>query len=136
MSAIGEIYAIKIYNKNNKKIQTIRNAGYLTNKNYTLDMIDVNFDGYEDMIIYSHDGGAVPNNGYNFYVYNSKSKLFEYNLTLSDLTQTQVDIKAKMITSAWRNGAAEHGYAEYKWINGKLIMTKQTVETYMQDGNI
>ncbi len=135
-SGIATIHSIRVYDKNGKKIQTIRDAGYLTNKNYTLDMIDVNFDGYEDMMIYSHDGGVGPNNGYNFYVYNPKSKRFEHNLILSGLTQTQVDTKAKMIIAAWRNGAAEHGYEEYKWINGKLTMTKQTVETYMQDDNI
>jgi len=136
MSATREIYAIRSYDKNNKKIQTIRNAGYLTNENYTLNMIDVNFDGYSDMMIYSHDGGAGPNSGYNFYVYNPKSKRFEYNQTLSDLTQTQVNTKAKKITAAWRNGAAEHGYEEYKWINGNPIMTKQIVETYLDEDKI
>lgn len=136
MGAESEIYAIRVYDKNNKKIQTIRNAGYLTDQNNTLDMIDANFDGYEDMMIYSHDGGAGPNNGYNFYIYDPKSKQFEYDQTLSELTQIQVDTKAKMITAAWRNGAAQHGYEEYKWINGKLTMTKQTVETYTQNDEI
>lgn len=130
------IHSIKVYDKNGKKIQTIRDAGYLTSENHTIDMIDANFDGYEDMMIYSHDGGAGPNSGYNFYIYNPKSKRFEYNQILSELTQTQIDAKAKMIIAAWRNGAAEHGYEEYKWINGKLTMTKQAIDTYMQNDEI
>lgn len=130
------IHSIKVYDKNGKKIQTIRDAGYLTSENHTIDMIDANFDGYEDMMIYSHDGGAGPNNGYNFYIYNTKSKRFEYNQILSELTQTQIDAKAKIITAAWRNGAAQHGYEEYKWINGKLTMTKQAIDTYMQNDEI
>ena len=87
-------------------------------------------------MIYSHDGGAGPNNGYNFYIYNPKSKQFEYNQILSDLTQTQVDINTKTIRSFWRNGAAEHGSEEYKWINGELIMTKQIIRTYTQNNEI
>lgn len=130
------IHSIKVYDKNGKKIQIIRDAGYLTNENHTIDMIDVNFDGYEDMMIYSHDGGAGPNNGYNFYIYYPKSKKYIYNETLSELTQTQVDIETKTIRSAWRNGAAEHGYEEYKLINGKLTMTKQAIETWMQNDEI
>lgn len=134
--AIATIYSIKVYDKNGKKIQTIRDAGYLTNENHTIDMIDVNFDGYKDMMIYSHDGGAGPNSGYNFYIYHPKNKKYIYNETLSELTQTQVDIETKTIRSAWRNGAAEHGYEEYKWINGKLTMTKQAIETWMQNDEI
>ena len=134
--AIATIHSIRVYDKNGKKIQTIRDAGYLTDQNNTLDMVDANFDGYEDLMIYSHDGGAGPNNGYNFYIYDPKSKRFEYNQILSGLTQTQIDAKAKMITAAWRNGAAEHGYEEYQWINGELTMTKQIIETFTQNDEI
>lgn len=136
MGAVSEIYAIRVYDKNGKEIQTIRNVeGYLR-ENYTLGTVDANFDGYDDLMIYSHDGGAGPNNGYSFYIYDPKSKRFEYNQILSDLTQTQVDTKTKTIRSFWRGGAAEHGYEEYKWINGKLTMTKQVIETYTQNNEI
>jgi hypothetical protein len=34
-----------------------------------LDTIDVNFDGYVDLEIFSHDGGVGPNYGNNYYIF-------------------------------------------------------------------
>ncbi|MCI0501411.1 MAG: hypothetical protein L0Y61_06660, partial [Epsilonproteobacteria bacterium] len=136
MMALSEIYELKIYDKKNKLIQTIRNAGYSLEDNGQITMSDVNFDGYDDLMIYSHDGGAGPNDGYNFYIFNPKNRRFEYDKTLSNATQISIDKKRKLITAAWRNGAAEYGGEEYKWINGRFVMTKQVVMTYMDDDTI
>lgn len=118
----GEVEAIKIINKKTREVQVISNIGVPLADSLTdvVQVKDCNFDGWPDIMIYSHDGGAGPNDGYNFYLYNSSSGRFEYNETLSNLTQVEVDIKSNTITSAWRAGAAHHGGEQYTFMHDTL----------------
>jgi hypothetical protein len=110
----------------NRTIQTIGLStdfnGNVSSLAEAVSVIDCNFDGFKDLMIYSHDGGAGPNNGYDFYLYDAVKKRFEFNEALSQLTQTEVDSKNKMIRSSWRDGAASHGGETYGFVNGQFTM--------------
>lgn len=130
----GTVDFIKIYNQKGKKIQVIENAGLVNDKNNLVVFDDVNFDGYKDLVVFSHDGGAGPNNGNNYYIYDPKAHQFIFNQEISNLTQTQIDPKHKTVLSAWRDGAARHGYEKYKWIKGKFTQVEY-YETYYLNTN-
>lgn len=122
---LGTISSIKTY-YNKKLIQVIKNAGFVSDTLAVLDFDDVNFDGHDDLVVYSHDGGAGPNYGNNYFIFNQKTKKFVFNETMSDFSQPQVNHKTKTILAAWRNGAANHGSEKYKWIKNKPTL----VESY------
>jgi hypothetical protein len=105
-------------------IQVIKEPGLVIDTAQLIYPIDVNFDGYPDLQIYSHSGGAGPNNGNNYYLYNPKTKQFDYHAKLSDLLQPDVNVKSKTISAAWRNGAGNWGAEKYKWINHKLTLVE------------
>ena len=130
----GTVDFIKIYYQKGKKIQVIENAGLVNDKNNLVVFDDVNFDGYKDLVVFSHDGGAGPNNGNNYYIYDPKAHQFIFNQEISNLTQTQIDPKHKTVLSAWRDGAARHGYEKYKWIKGKFTQVEY-YETYYLNTN-
>jgi hypothetical protein len=118
----GEVEALKIINKKKNTTQLIYPVG--TPLADSLDDVvgveDCNFDGYPDIMIYGHNGGAGPNDGYNFYLYDPRTGGFRFNEALSDLTQVEVDTGNKTITSAWRDGAGHHGGEQYTFLADTL----------------
>jgi hypothetical protein len=121
--------------KKNRVIQLIEPQGIETRSppKDSIRMVDANFDGYPDISVLANDGGAGPNNSYNFYLYNPETRKFEFDEDLSELTQTEIDPVRKEIRSAWRNGAAEHGYESYRFSGGKLELVERIIETYHYD---
>lgn len=134
-NALGPILGIKIY-KDKKLIQVIKEPGLVNDTTQIIHPIDVNFDGYPDLQFYSHSGGAGPNYGNNYYLYNPKTKQFDYHQKLSDLSQPTVDVKSKTISAAWRNGAGNWGSEKYKWINHKLTLVEYYEIRYLDDDRI
>ncbi len=131
----GVISGIKIYDKD-RLVQVIKNAGFVSDTTTVLDFDDVNFDGYKDLVVFSHDGGAGPNFGNNYYIFNSKNKQFVYNETMSNLTQPEVNAKTKTVYAAWRNGASNHGAETYKWIKNKLTMVEYYETNYTSEDKL
>lgn len=121
-TAPGEVEALKIINRKKNTTQLIYPLG--TPLADSLDDVvrveDCNFDGYPDIMIYGHNGGAGPNDGYNFYLYDPRTGEFRFHEALSDLTQVEVDTENKTITSAWRDGAGHHGGEQYTFLADTL----------------
>jgi hypothetical protein len=121
--------------KKNSVVQIIEPQGIETRSppKDSIRMTDANFDGYPDISVLANDGGAGPNNSYNFYLYNPEKRMFEFDEDLSELTQIEIDPVRKEIRSAWRNGAAEHGFERYRFSGGKLELIESIIETYIHD---
>ena len=99
--------------------------GYQTN----ISTPDCNFDGYPDLMLFAHDGGAGPNIGYNFYLYDPTTGQFVFDEGLSDLTQTEINPVTKTISAASRNGCCSHRSEKYRFINGQLTLVASHEET-------
>lgn len=124
----GMLAAIKVIDiKSNQTVQIMTDIGAeITNAlNRCLHFVDANFDGHPDIMADFADGGASPNYSNIFYLFDPVSKQFVYDDALSELSQVEVDPLHQVIRSAWRNGAGQHGAAEYRFINGKLEQTYQ-----------
>ncbi len=129
----GRVDAIKIIDKRTGKTrQVIADIGASLESELAcaLKVVDFNFDGYPDLMLYYQNGGAGPNSSWNFYVYNPLHQQFEYNDTLSALSQVEVDTKTKTISAAWRGGAGMHGAERYQYINGVLTRTYFWEQTF------
>lgn len=132
---LGVILGIKIY-QGKRLVQVIKEPGLVSDTTQVIPTVDVNFDGYPDLQIYDHSGGAGPNYGNNYYLYNPKTKQFDDHAQLSDLSQPNIDQKSKTISAAWRNGAGNYGAEKYKWINKKLTLVEYYEIRYLEGDQI
>src|SRR5690606_12385036 len=124
----GMLDAIKVIDKKREQtVQVITGIGaeITDTLNQCLHFVDANFDGYRDIVSAYADGGAGPNYVNIFYLFDPVTKRFVYDEGLSSLPQVEVDTVKRVIRSAWRNGAGQHGAAEYRFINGKMEQTYQ-----------
>ena len=118
--------AIKVMDtKTNKRVQQFDIACGISysgeNISGFIRLIDCNFDGYPDILTSAYTGGAGPNNISNIFIFNPKTKQFEFDEILSYLPQLQIDSKTKTILSFYRASAGTHGTEHYKYRNGELV---------------
>ena len=100
------------------------------------DVLDCNFDGLPDLMVYASSGGAGPNSAYNFYLFQPKTGQFVFNAALSELPQVGVDTKTRTIYSAFRNGCCDHSSAEYRFLKGRLTQTASHDEDCQFGGRV
>jgi hypothetical protein len=88
-----------------------------------LHIVDVNFDGYKDVILLDNFFGAHSNTWYNCWLWNPKTFSFVESKSFTEICNPALDPKNKCIYSAGGSGAEFWGGSIYKYINGKFIMT-------------
>ncbi|MDN3708628.1 hypothetical protein QW060_16115 [Myroides ceti] len=128
----GALYAIRIIDKKSGKIHQVIHPDFFESTidgASTLNFIDVNFDGYPDIQTPIATMGSV-NYVRNYYVYNPKSHLFEFDALLSDLSQIEIDVKNQQIKSYSRGGAGMYQSQIYQYVNGKLTLSEETNFNY------
>jgi len=86
---------------------------------------DVNFDGLSDFMIVQFEP-AGPNIPYYYWIFNNKTQAFQRDTTLEGITSPAFDSPHKLITSFWRSGCCDHGFSNYKYIDGKITLIEET----------
>ena len=90
---------------------------------------DVNFDGQPDLLIYVGLGGSGSASSlYEAYIWNPQSRQWDYCEEFEHFIEPEIDEDAKTIYTSYRNGPDDFVQEEWKWVDGKLTMTKQKVE--------
>lgn len=94
---------------------------------------DMNFDGVEDIRImqYLPAGPDIP---YYYWLYDVKTKKFEPDKALEEITSPVFNHKTKSIKNEWRGSATMYGTSTYEYINGKLAKTEETTKDYDGQG--
>lgn len=82
---------------------------------------DVNFDGYNDLEVINQVGNYWSSSS--FWLYNKKTKKYDYYKPMDTIINPLVDKKNKAITSNYHIGPTDYYYKVYEWKNNKLIMT-------------
>ncbi len=88
-----------------------------------LHIVDVNFDGYKDVIILNDFSGAHGNTWYNCWLWDPKTSSFVESKSFAKICNPALDSKNKCIYSAGGSGAEFWGGSIYKYIDGEFIMT-------------
>nr|WKF60313.1 hypothetical protein HUO10_004834 [Paraburkholderia busanensis] len=120
-----------------KRVQVIRDfyTDISTSDSATsLELVDANFDGYPDLTIAGTSGGAGPNSTSNFFLFDPKTKRFVFDKTLSDMSQIDIDVRHKLITSAQRNSCCSHSSQTFHYEGGKLVEIANWDESLSADG--
>ncbi len=125
--------AVRVISRQTGRVQQVIDSvaqdqnwdGYQTN----ISTPDCNFDGYPDLMFFAHNGGAGPNIGYNFYLYDPATRQFMYDADLSDLTQPEINPRTQTVSSSSRNSCCSHTSDDYRFINGQLTLVASHDET-------
>lgn len=96
--------------------------------------IDVNFDGYKDLVLLDWYG-ATGNKGYSFYTFDRLSTSFIFNTDLGGLENPQFDDTNKRIRTHSVGGMAGNIYRNetYKYENGKLKLIHAVYQDFDQN---
>lgn len=86
---------------------------------------DWNFDGYPDVTLASHDGGAGPNYGFDFFFWNPRAEHFGYDAVFSAECQPNLDVAKREVSFAFRDGCCSHASKVYRVVNGTLRLVKE-----------
>jgi len=136
-----EIEKIEIYSKNvSTPFQIIGRYWAplpLFKKERRLEALDMNFDGYKDIRL-MQEQGATGNIRYHVWLYNPKTRRFDYHQEYGDLCSFSYDPKTKVISTFSKGGHKSniHSSETYKIINDKLTMvTKYKQEYNRKDDN-
>lgn len=128
---IGFVLGLEVYDEKGAPILTanfIENAeGYYV-YNQMLDtmglhVVDVNFDGYRDVIILNTFSGAHSNTWYDCWLWDVETAAFVPSPSFSDICNPAIDREKECIYSAGGGGAAYWGGSIYEFLNGEFVMT-------------
>lgn len=98
--------------------------------------MDVNFDNVPDLLVCTGHHG---NQGLiTYYCFLQTDTGFVESPTFTEIANPAVDTENKLILSQWRNWAASHSWAEYKYQDNVYVLDRELCEEaegYDEDGN-
>lgn len=98
--------------------------------------IDINFDDVPDLLVCTGHHG---NQGLiTYYCFLQTDIGFAEAPTFTEIPNPSVDTENKLILSQWRNWAASHSWAEYKYQDNAYVLNRELCEEavgYDEDGN-
>ena len=95
--------------------------------------MDVNFDNVPDLLICA---GQFGNQGFIAYCCFLQTEAgFVEEPTFSKIVNPSVDTENKQILSQWRNWAASHSWAEYKYENNAYVLSRELCEEAVRPEN-
>jgi hypothetical protein len=135
--AYGYVIGLEIYDSNNTRILTADFSdvqdGEITGYHVYNEMmdtmglhiVDVNFDGYEDVIILNTYAGAHGNTWYDCWLWDIVTSSFVASKSFAEICNPAVDPEKECIYSAGGSGAAYWGGCIYRFIDGEFILTNE-----------
>lgn len=143
----GDPKHIDVFPSNNEKaVQTLDvndneygcrcDTRFTVNNRNNLQMVDMNFDGYQDLRLLCHE--AMHNTSYHFWLFDSATGKFNYNSVISDLDNIRIASKTKTVTSDTYLGCAGecHVFEKYMFIGNEFALIDSEEYYADDDGNI
>lgn len=88
--------------------------------------LDVNFDGYNDVGVFTTTGYGGVNNYYGFYIYNPQTEKFLKDSTLIEISNPALEIDKKQVISSYRSGP--QWYKDTYQFNGSTYTKTKTID--------
>lgn len=101
-------------------------------RNDRISFEDINFDGDKDIVL---SAGHFGNQGLlrEFaWIWNRKSGRYEYCSAYYEIENPQIDAENRLIRSSWRNWAASHSWAIYRYVDGEFVVQSVLTEELLQ----
>lgn len=97
---------------------------------------DINFDGVNDIVL---SAGLFGTQGllYEFgYIWDQESGRYEFSPTYTMIGNPSIDSEHQLVRSSWRNWAASHSWAIYRYVNGEFVMQSMLTEEPLYEDEI
>lgn len=88
-----------------------------------LHVVDVNFDGYKDVIILNCFAGAHSNTWYDCWLWDTDTESLQPSESFAEICNPALDAEQACIFSTGGSGAAYWGGSIYQFIDGEFVMT-------------
>ena len=90
-----------------------------------LHVVDVNFDGYKDVIILNCFSGAHSNSWYDCWLWDNMTSSFISSKSFAAICNPAIDWDKQSIYSSGGTGADNHDYSIYQYIDGQFVLSNQ-----------
>lgn len=128
--SVGYITGLTVYNENGRiPLHADFTDGKPGNPIYFnmmdtmgLHILDVNFDGYKDVIILKDFGGAHSNTWYDCWLWNPVTWVFEHCPSFAEICNPAIDHEKQCVYSAGGSGT-DHGYYIYRYVDYEFTVT-------------
>ena len=107
----------------------------LPSENNMVRIEDVNFDGYDDIIIHKGNFGAQGASGYETYIWDESAKELIHEESFFDILNPEIDYERKLIAGSRRENSMEHEYYVYKFQNEEFVNVA-TMVVRSEDNNM
>ena len=125
-------YQISVYNSNGDIIQKFSNVNYAAEMEGDFDLVDINFDNYDDLMVLINDDPITK--CYEFWRFDTSLQKFVYDSLYYDLVSCNASFNedSKTIETGWHDGILwDYSNKIYSYANGKLILIEvETQEHY------
>ena len=91
-------------------------------------LMDINFDGVKDIVL---DKGSFGNQGLHFeygWIWDGEREEYVFSESYASIGNPRVDDVHKLVRSSWRNWAASHSWAIYRYENGEFVCKSKMTE--------
>lgn len=138
----GQFYSIIVEDRQMNPIQMIpyavRTDEYSVSLYPSLEktfyLLDVNFDGFNDILILTGYYGTQGAACYTCWLWDAGTGAYIQNDSFSDIPNVSIDRDSHRVLGCWRNWAASHSWAMYQYIDGEFVMTSMlTIEAIWDD---
>ena len=132
LSSVNASVVLSIYDNNNLKIQEIEfeswnnwgpDSFYEINVNEWR-VIDINFDGYADIVLLSSIGGAKANCSYEGWLWNPLTSMFE-KTNIEEIINLSIHAEDQSLRSVIAASAGCHIFRIFRHIGGEFVLTNQ-----------
>jgi hypothetical protein len=145
---IGSVMGLEVYDENDHLLLTVDFSETYYDQvtgvpvyNEMMDtmglhVVDVNYDGYKDVIILNNYSGAHGNTWYGCWLWNSKASSFEECESFADIYNPSLDSMKQCIYSTGGSGAGYQNWDIYQFIDGDFVVTNSLSFEFTNDSSI
>lgn len=108
----------------------------LPSEDNMVEIRDVNFDGYEDVMIHKGNYGAQGTKIYEAYIWDEQSKKLVRKESFNLIPNPEIDYDNEVVLGENRENSSTHDYFVYKYENSKYVKTDMMTVIIKEDGNM
>ena len=89
---------------------------------------DINFDGVKDIVLEAGSYGTQMLTYKYGWIWEQASGRYAFSPTFAGIGDPAIDVKHQLVRSSWRNWAASHSWAIYRYVDGQFVMQGRLTE--------
>ena len=101
-----------------------------------LHVVDVNFDGYRDVIILNTFAGVHGNSWYDCWLWDAETSSFTYCESFAGICNPAIDLDRQCIYSSGGSGASVQYSEIYKYIDGAFIVSNTLLFEWLNENSV